>query len=55
MANFIHEYQVQASTRHPVERAARLHCDLVKIHPFIDGNGRTARLLYQSVIEIIHI
>jgi Fic family protein len=45
MANFIHEYQVQASTRHPVERAARLHCDLVKIHPFVDGNGRTARLL----------
>ena len=30
---------------HPVEKAARLHADLVKIHPFIDGNGRTARLL----------
>ena len=22
-----------------------MHADLVKIHPFIDGNGRTARLL----------
>ncbi|MBM7624258.1 Fic family protein [Sporohalobacter salinus] len=22
-----------------------MHTDLVKIHPFIDGNGRTARLL----------
>ncbi len=32
-------------TGHPVERAARLHVDFVKIHPFIDGNGRTARLL----------
>jgi Fic family protein len=30
---------------HPVERAARLHADFVNIHPFIDGNGRTARLL----------
>lgn len=32
-------------TGHPVERAARLHVDFVKIHPFVDGNGRTARLL----------
>ena len=30
---------------HPVARAARLHSDFVKIHPFVDGNGRTARLL----------
>src|SRR4051812_37436481 len=30
---------------HPVERAARVHSELVKIHPFVDGNGRTARLL----------
>jgi len=30
---------------HPLERAARLHVDFVKIHPFVDGNGRTARLL----------
>lgn len=34
-----------ASGMHPVERAARLHTDFVGIHPFIDGNGRTARLL----------
>ena len=29
----------------PVEYAAMLHLHLVNIHPFIDGNGRTARLL----------
>ena len=34
-----------ASEEHPVERAARLHVDFVGIHPFVDGNGRTARLL----------
>jgi Fic family protein len=30
---------------HPIERAALLHGEFVRIHPFIDGNGRTARLL----------
>ncbi|MEM1457053.1 Fic family protein [Pediococcus pentosaceus] len=30
---------------HPVEKAALAHFKLVSIHPFIDGNGRTSRLL----------
>ena len=30
---------------HPIIRAALLHGELVKIHPFIDGNGRTSRLI----------
>ncbi|OAI17075.1 cell filamentation protein Fic [Methylomonas koyamae] len=30
---------------HPVECAAQLHVDFVGIHPFVDGNGRTSRLL----------
>ena len=27
------------------ERAAKVHADFIGIHPFIDGNGRTSRLL----------
>lgn len=30
---------------HPIIRAALLHGELVKIHPFVDGNGRTSRLV----------
>ena len=30
---------------HPIIKAALLHGELVKTHPFIDGNGRTSRLL----------
>lgn len=31
--------------REPLERAALLHFRLVSIHPFVDGNGRSVRLL----------
>jgi Fic family protein len=34
-----------AGDMHHIERAAELHTLFVKIHPFVDGNGRTGRLL----------
>lgn len=37
--------QKEADEVHPVLIAAYLHDELVRIHPFIDGNGRTSRLL----------
>jgi Fic family protein len=39
------EWHAKAGAMHPVERAAELHTRFVKIHPFVDGNGRTGRLL----------
>ncbi|WP_367874609.1 Fic family protein [Luteolibacter sp. Populi] len=45
MSGFLDWYHGAAASLHPVERAARVHSDFVKIHPFVDGNGRTSRLL----------
>jgi Fic family protein len=45
MERFVAWYREEAGSLHPVERAARVHSDFVKIHPFVDGNGRTSRLL----------
>ncbi|MBY4725861.1 MULTISPECIES: Fic family protein [Burkholderia] len=39
------DWDTQAGAMHPVARAAELHTRFVKIHPFVDGNGRTGRLL----------
>lgn len=35
---------------HPVLLAAEMHSKLVAIHPFIDGNGRTSRLLMNLIL-----
>ena len=35
---------------HPVELAAEAHYRLVTIHPFVDGNGRSARLLMNLIL-----
>ncbi len=45
MQKLIAEYQNEWEGFHPVVRATLLHGEFVKIHPFIDGNGRTSRLL----------
>jgi Fic family protein len=36
---------IQKLSLHPVKKAAFIHHELVRIHPFLDGNGRVARLL----------
>lgn len=45
MEGLIRWYAAEGLRLHPIERAALVHLTFVKIHPFVDGNGRTARLL----------
>jgi Fic family protein len=45
MQKLIAEYKNEWKAFHPVVRATLIHGEFVKIHPFIDGNGRTSRLL----------
>ncbi|XP_068127588.1 protein adenylyltransferase FICD [Hyperolius riggenbachi] len=40
----------EAISLHPVEFAALAHYKLVYIHPFVDGNGRTSRLLMNVIL-----
>jgi len=41
---------VSDNSDHPVKIAADAHLKLVTIHPFVDGNGRTARLLMDLLL-----
>ena len=45
MAGWTEWLHAEAVGLHPVVRAALAHHRLAAIHPFIDGNGRTARLV----------
>lgn len=45
MEHLIEWYKNEAQEMHPIVRRSILHIIFVGIHPFIDGNGRTARLL----------
>lgn len=48
VADLMDDFQTWLTSKHdlhPVEFAGEAHYRLVSIHPFVDGNGRTARLL----------
>ena len=44
------EEQAAVQGLHPVTRAGHAHFWLVDIHPFVDGNGRVARLLMNLLL-----
>jgi Fic family protein len=43
-------YQARTRGEDPIVRAAMLHLHVTAIHPFADGNGRTARVLQSLVL-----
>ncbi|MDE1823065.1 MAG: Fic family protein, partial [Candidatus Micrarchaeota archaeon] len=43
-------YSRQKRAMHPVEVSALVHCKITQIHPFTDGNGRTARLIMNWIL-----
>lgn len=50
MADLLDWYIEMQDTLHPTLLASEFHYRFVKIHPFVDGNGRTARLLANTVL-----
>ncbi|MDX1940334.1 MAG: Fic family protein [Saprospiraceae bacterium] len=50
MENYFEFYNHYKNELHPVILASELHERLVTIHPFIDGNGRTARLVMNLIL-----
>jgi len=48
---FFKWYNVSKKKLNPVELAALVHLKFVTIHPFGDGNGRTSRLMMNSVLN----
>jgi Fic family protein len=43
-------YETNRTILHPVELASMFHFKFVYIHPFTDGNGRTARLVMNMIL-----
>ncbi len=51
MKLYFKEYEKLKKELHPLELAAWAHWKLVRIHPFQDGNGRTARIIMNFVLH----
>ena len=50
MEDYYRYYETFKTRIHPVLLAADMHERLVSIHPFIDGNGRTSRLIMNLIL-----
>lgn len=50
MEDYFLFYEMHRKVLHPIILAAEMHERLVTIHPFIDGNGRTSRLVMNLIL-----
>jgi Fic family protein/DNA-binding XRE family transcriptional regulator len=50
MEDYFIWYETNKNALHPIVLAAELHERLVTVHPFIDGNGRTSRLIMNLIL-----
>lgn len=50
MQSLIKFYNEKKEEIHPILLAAELHTQFVAIHPFVDGNGRVARLIMNIIL-----
>lgn len=50
MIKYFEWYEQHKDKLHPVLLAAEMHERLVTIHPFVDGNGRTSRLIMNLIL-----
>lgn len=44
-------YRLETERMHPVVRAIEAHLEIVRIHPYADGNGRAARLVQNFCLQ----
>ncbi|KGF04359.1 Fic family protein [Anaerococcus lactolyticus] len=47
---FMADFEAKKSDLNPIELASYVHAEFVRIHPFQDGNGRTARLILNFIL-----
>lgn len=50
MEDYFIWYEANKNSLHPVILAGEMHERLVTIHPFVDGNGRTSRLVMNLIL-----
>ncbi len=50
MGNLVHSLNTNPEKYNSIELAAFAHHELARIHPFVDGNGRVARLLCNLIL-----
>ena len=55
LVNWVNNIDLEESTENKLYNLAKFHADFIKIHPFVDGNGRTCRILTNYLASILNI